>query len=98
MSPRKEYKPKPYQAIVDEYLPPEEDTYNPMSFLKEYHYHRYIKEVKNDRSVLSEFKTNKLLFEDICHFLIRNGIQIETVDTYHLIDLYFEKHAKEIDV
>src|SRR5690606_23494264 len=29
---------------------------------------------------------------------IRNGIQIETVDTYHLIDLYFEKHAKEIDV
>lgn len=95
---RNKYEPKSYEAIVDEYLPSEEDTYNPISFLKEYKYHQYIKEVKNDHSILLEFKSDKLLFEDVCHFLVRNGIQIETMDTYHLIDVYFENHSKEIGV
>jgi len=94
--PRKKYKPKSYASIVDEYLPPDEDSYNPLDFLNEHQLHQYIKEIKNDSSVLSQFKQNRYLFEDACHFFVDSHVQINDSDTYHLIDLYFENHSQKI--
>lgn len=96
---RNKYQPKSYEAIVDEYLPSEEENeYTPTTFLKEYKYVSFLKEVKNDNSVLSQFKENKLIFEDICHFLVRNEIQIESIDACHLIEVYFEHYSERIGV
>jgi DNA polymerase III delta prime subunit len=95
---RNRYTPKPYESIVDEYLPSEEDMYNPISFLKEQNYFKYIEEVKNDESFLSKLKDCRLLFEEMCHFFIYNDIPIKAIDTYRLIDLYFEHYSKQINV
>jgi|GEM_PF-5048155 len=94
--PKKEYEPKHYETIVDEYLPLQKDKYNPLHFLKEHKYTSYLKEIKKFNSILSQFSNNQLLFEDACHFFIRNEIQIDATDIYHLIDLYFKNHSKEI--
>lgn len=94
---RNKYQLKSYEAIVNEYLPSEEeDEYNPTTFLKEHKYISFLKEVKKDHSVLRQFKENKLIFENICHFLIRYEIQIEHIDNYHLIDIYFEHYSERI--
>lgn len=94
--PRKKYEPKSYESIVDEYLPADEDVYNPLDFLNEHKFHQYIKEIKNDRSVLSKFKSNRYLFEYACYFFVDSQVQINDLDTYRLIDLFFENHSRKI--
>lgn len=95
--PREKYEPKSYESIVDEYLPPEEDDYDPIKFLNEHQFHQFIKEVKNDKSGLSQFKWNRSLFEDACYFFADSQVQIKDLDTYHLIDLYFQNHSRKIE-
>jgi DNA polymerase III delta prime subunit len=96
---KEKYKPKSYAFIIDEYLPPEEEEmYNPIHFLKEHKYHKYIIELQNEDSALSEFKREKLIFEDICHFSAHNKLDIAHIETYKFIDVYFERHANKVGV
>ncbi|MBX3253500.1 MAG: ATP-binding protein [Chitinophagaceae bacterium] len=95
---KKKYKPKSYESIVDEYLPEEEDTYNPIPFLKEHKYHRYVKEIKKNNSILSLFKKSKLIFEDICHYLAGSDIDVAHTNIFHLLDSYFKTYSSRLKI
>ena len=102
--PKNEYskendKSKSHVSIIEEYLPNEEhETYNPSFFIKENKYHTLKKELKNKNSLLNNLKNDREIFEVICPFIFKNGIVLENLDTYQLLDLYLNEHCDKIGI
>ncbi|MBB6610777.1 hypothetical protein H7F15_06985 [Pontibacter sp. Tf4] len=94
----KEYKPKPYAAIIEEYLPAEEVDYQPIRFLTTHGYTELLKNLKSNKSALSSLKDEKEIFESICHFIVENKVTIRYLDTYQLIETFFNYHCVRINV
>lgn len=94
----KEYKPKPYASIIEEYLPIEEEDYKPFIFLKTYCYTELLKDLKNNKSALCSLKEAKEIFESTCHFIVEKKLVISDLDTYQLIEKFFNYHCDRISV
>ncbi len=91
----KKLKPKPYQAIIEEYLPTEEDNYDSISYLKEKKYTNLISALKAGNNILVSFADNKILFENICEFIISKKIEINGLSTFEFIELYISYFTTE---
>jgi DNA replication protein DnaC len=93
-----EYKPKPYASIIKEYLPAEEEDYKPIIFLKTYGYTELLKDLKKNKSALSSLKDAKEIFESTCHFIVEKKLVTSKLDTYQLIEKFFNYHCDRIRV
>ncbi|MFN6945829.1 MAG: restriction endonuclease [Cytophagaceae bacterium] len=95
---KNKYEPKPYTSIIDEYLPTEDETYNPLQFLRTHGHVELIKEVKNSKSALSSLKSNKEIFETLCHFIVECEIVVKNLDTCQLLDLYIKYYCNKNNI
>lgn len=91
------YKPKPYASIIEEYLPPKDEVYNPRLFLKAHGYTELLRDLINRKSALSDLKSNREIFEEICHFITENEVVVNDLDAYQLIDRFFNHHCNRIN-
>ncbi|WP_416864669.1 MAG: hypothetical protein ACMVP2_19175 [Imperialibacter sp.] len=94
----KKYEPKPYASIIEEYLPVEEEDYQPIMFLKAHGYTELLNDLKRNKSALSSLKDDKEIFESICHFISENKVAIGDLDTYLLLEKFFTYHCYRIGV
>lgn len=94
----KEHNPKPYSPIIEEYLPGEEEDYQFIRFLKAYGYAELIKDLKKNKTALANLKDAKEIFESTCHFIVINKVDISNLDTYQLIEKFFNYHCDRISV
>lgn len=94
----KEYNPKPYTTLIKEYLPGEEESYNPLLFLKKKGNKELLNVVKKSDSCLSSLKDSREIFEGICNFIVEYNVVVNELDTFQLIDKFFKCHCNRIRV
>ncbi|WP_300674694.1 hypothetical protein [Soonwooa sp.] len=94
----KKFKQKPYQTIINEYLPTKEDNYDSISYLKEKKYTDLISALKAENNILASFSDNRILFENICEFIISNKIEIKGLSTFEFIELYISYLTTQKDI
>lgn len=94
----KEYKPKPYLSAIKEYLPAEDEEYSPLLFLRTHNYVDLLKIIKDNKSALYNLTSSKEIFEGVCHFIIKNEVDIDDLDTFQLLDKFFNHHCNQIDI
>ena len=57
-----------------------------------------MKNFRKSSSALFCLKDNREIFESICNFIVKNKVVIRDLDTYQLIDKFFNYHCKRIKV
>lgn len=92
------FKPRPYQGIIDEYLPSDEDNYDFISYLKEKKYTDLISFLRTENNILVSFADNKILFENICEFIISHEIEIKGLSAFEFIELYISYFTTEKEI
>lgn len=91
--------PKPYEKVIEEYLPFENDSgYSPNFFLKKQGFEFLSKSIYNKESALFSLKDKKEIFEPLCHFIVNNNIEVDELDTYQIIDKFFIQHCNQIGI
>lgn len=91
------YRFKSFHSVIEEFLPVEEN-YNPKNFLLTNNYHFFLKQIKNENSLLYHFKNNQIIFETFCEYLVLNHIKVDEENSYNLINSYFAAFSKKLNI
>lgn len=99
-NPKYNFKPKKFEAIVNEYLPDDSnENFNPIQYLKKININKkVINEINKllhlTKSILDPFKCDKDIFSFFIHWVVQESIALLSYNEFTIVDSFFTYYSK----